>query len=281
MVAVSLKKQIVDIVVVRKSKDLLKSTTLPKIFWEVFEDFNKHNLISFKSYSESFNSHACEELYAHLTNYKKINKLKGHEVNLYVIAQHYPQKFLSHYEGSKFLKTIKKDDIFDLALGSLKNIRFIITRTTDNPLLALFSGDIGKVYHGYKLIKEQSKILNEVSGYLDKIKEFFGLEVKNMYTKEDFFRENPPSDKPFMFPWEKTYLEKELKRVRDEAEEKYKRLAEEKAKLLEYMEERGEIKGQIALCKEQFAQGTITADYYNAVLPQLEQKLKDLESKIY
>ena len=115
----SLKKQIVDIVVIRKSKDLLKGTTLPKIFWEVFEDFNEHNLISFKSYSESFTSHACEELYGHLTNYKKINKLKGHEVNLYVIAQHYPQKFLSPYEGSKFLKTIKKDKIFDLALGSL------------------------------------------------------------------------------------------------------------------------------------------------------------------
>src|SRR3989337_4485126 len=68
----SLKKQIVDIVVIRKSKDLLKGTTLPKIFWEVFEDFNEHNLISFKSYSESFTSHACEELYGHLTNYKNI-----------------------------------------------------------------------------------------------------------------------------------------------------------------------------------------------------------------
>ena len=120
-----------------------------------------------------------------------------------------------------------------------------------------------------------------------------------MYTKEDFFRDYPPpKEYRFAFPWEQELHERELKRVRDEAEEKIRlaeerakqsaeekarlaeekiRLAEENAKLAEYTEERGKLRGKIDLFKEQLSQGVISEAYYNAVLPELERKLEALE----
>jgi hypothetical protein len=292
---VSSKQQFVDIVAIKKSTVLDKLSLLPKIYWEAFEDFNDHNLLSFKSYSESFNPESCEELYGHLTNYKKKNNLKAEQVNLYALVHHYPQKLLSPYEKTRFFKTVKEGEIFDLDLEGIKRIRFIVARKTDNPVLGLFSGDRDKVFNCYKILEEQTTILKGLSSYLNKIQEYYGVEVNWMYTKEDFFKDYPPTGKKFAFPWEEEYHENELKKIREEAEEKARlaeekakklaeekaRLAEEKAKrLAEDMEKLGEIKGKIALYKEQLSQGVITKEYYNSVFPQLEIKLTALERKL-
>ncbi|KPA18792.1 hypothetical protein MHK_000997, partial [Candidatus Magnetomorum sp. HK-1] len=37
-----------------------------------------------------------------------------------------------------------------------------------------------------------------------------------MYTKEDFFRDYPPQKEHFLFPWEKAYIENEVKRITEE-----------------------------------------------------------------
>lgn len=54
----------------------------------------------------------------------------------------------------------------------------------------------------------ESNLLAEVNGYLDRIKQYFGEMVKNMYTKEDFLRDYPPSEGfNIVFPWEKKMLD--------------------------------------------------------------------------
>jgi hypothetical protein len=228
------------------------------------------SVLTFKSYSESFNASVCEEFYGHFTNYKKINKLKSKQANLYAIVHHYPKKFLSPYEGTRFLKTIKEDEIFDIELGTLKKIRMIITRTTDNPLLELFSGDVGKMFNGYNKLQNETSILDEISGYISQIKTFYGTEARTMYTKEDFFREFPKTDKPFFYPWEEKYIEKLVEKTRQEAEEKT-RLAEQKAR------QEAEQKARLAEEKARLAEEKAKLAEEKA---RLEQRLRELESKI-
>jgi hypothetical protein len=104
-VDVALQKQILDIIVVRKVAVTVDSSILPPIYWRAFDDLNIHNLISFKSYSESFNAEALEELFGHLTNYRKVNELSSNQINLYAIVNHYPQALFTEFEGTEFLKT--------------------------------------------------------------------------------------------------------------------------------------------------------------------------------
>lgn len=222
-VDVSLQKQLVDIIVVRKEKDVVDYSSLPPIYWQAFDDLNAHNLMTFKSYSESFNAEALEELYGHLTNYRKVNEVASGQINLYAIVHHYPRDFFRPFEGSEFLKTVKDKEIFDFDLGVLKRVRFIITRETDNPVLALFSGDYQKVFDSYNHIKEHTTLLSAISTYLNRLSQYYGEEVLNMYTKEDFMRDYPLKDyAPFAFPWEKEYHDQELKKVAQEAAEKAK-----------------------------------------------------------
>ena len=129
------KKQLVDIIVVRR-KEVTK-VPLPEIYWQAFGELNEHNLISFKSYSESFNAFAMEEFFGHLANYQKIHKLPAKKVNLYVLSHHYPRKLLKPFES--FITVVKENEIFDLKLGQLHAIRFMIMRETDHPILGLFS----------------------------------------------------------------------------------------------------------------------------------------------
>ena len=56
------KKQLIDIIVVRNKDVKQDFYKLPRILWDEFADLNEHNLISFKSYAESFTSTTLEEL---------------------------------------------------------------------------------------------------------------------------------------------------------------------------------------------------------------------------
>jgi len=103
-VDLSLKKQLVDLLVIKKKKENINYSALPKIFWEAFDNLNNYNLITFKTYSESLNSAAIEEFYGHFTNYLKINKINRNDVNLYAITQHFPDKILKPFKNTNYLK---------------------------------------------------------------------------------------------------------------------------------------------------------------------------------
>jgi hypothetical protein len=91
-VDLAMKEQRIDLVVIKKKSNKIDFSRLPKVYWEAFEDLNDYNLISFKTYSESFSQRSLEELYGHLTNYYKINGLKRSKINLYAIVHHIIQK---------------------------------------------------------------------------------------------------------------------------------------------------------------------------------------------
>ena len=210
-VDLSLKEQRVDIIVVQKEEGQVDFSQLPRVYWEVFADLNTHNLISIKSYSESFTAESLEEFYGHLTNYRKVKQVSWEQVNLYAIVYHYPRDLFRAFEGTEFLKVVKEKEIFDLALSPLKRVRFVITQETDNPVLSLFSGDAHKVSQSYVELKQQTTLLEGISVYFQKINEYYGEEFLNMYTKEDFLRDYPPKKEyPFVFPWSKEYHEKAI-----------------------------------------------------------------------
>lgn len=229
-VDLSLKQQLLDVLVVRREKIPPKDSGLPKIYWEAFEDFNEYNLISFKSFHESFNGYALMEFHGHAINYHKAKEVDFEKINLYAITNHYPKKLLKPFEGTKFLTTIKKDEIFDLTLSTVTRMRFVILRTTDNPLLALFSNDPPKVEAGYRKLSEETDLLDEISIYFSKLAEYYGAEVNNMYTKEDFWRDYPPNENPFVFPWLKEYHEQEVQKIQKTAREAMKKAAQEAAR---------------------------------------------------
>ncbi|KPA18871.1 hypothetical protein MHK_000911, partial [Candidatus Magnetomorum sp. HK-1] len=145
----------------------------------------------------------------HYCNYLKINKLERDQVNLYAITHHYPDLILKPFENTQFIDVIKPEEVVDLKLGNVKKVRIIVTQDTDNPILALFSGKQKKVLEAYEKLKKETDLLDEISAYFEKIKAYYGKELIEMYTKEDFFRDYPPQKEHFLFPWEKAYIENE------------------------------------------------------------------------
>jgi len=235
-VDLSIKKQLIDLMVLKKDNEIDWSL-LPKEFWEAFDNLKDYNLITFKTYSESLNRGAIEELYGHFTNYLKIEELERDKVNLYAVTQHYPRDLIKPFKKTKYLEVIKENEIIDLKHGALKKIRIIITQSTDNPILALFSNDRDRVYRAYEKIKNETSLFDNISIYLGAISEYYGQEVSNMYTQEDFFRDYPDTPK-FVLPWNEKFHDEQLKKIQEEAraafaeaeaERKAKAKAEQKA----------------------------------------------------
>jgi len=198
-VDVAQQKQLVDIVTVRRVDTLPDAENdIPDDYWEVFENFNQYNLISFKSYSESFDAYALMEFFGHLINYCKSKGREIEEVNLYAVVHHFPQKLLGPFVGTQFLEVVKENEIYDLCLSFLKPVRFIVCKTTDNPILALFSGDPKKFIENYQRIEQETDLLDEVGVYFDVFRKFYGELIKKMYTVEDFKRDYAPT--PVILP---------------------------------------------------------------------------------
>jgi hypothetical protein len=91
--------QFLDVVVVEQEKDQPwpEADMLP----DGLENLKAHNLITFKSYHESFTDWTVKELIGHYVNYRKqispINKLIPQQhFGLYAISNHYP-KNLAHF----------------------------------------------------------------------------------------------------------------------------------------------------------------------------------------
>ena len=197
-VDISMKSQRIDIISVQR--ETLVEPKLPPIYWQVFGQLNEHNLFSFKSYSESFNGHSLEEFYGHLTNYCKVKAVKRDAVNLYVLTSHFPRNLLNPLLQSGQAVATQHNTVYDVTISTLKPVRFIICSRTDNPVLALFSDKLERVIAAYTTIEREPTLFADVSIYWKQVLRQFGKEIPNMYTKEDFLRDSPPSDEdPWLF----------------------------------------------------------------------------------
>ncbi len=71
----SIQQQLLDVVVVRK-----RAGELQRRLPDGFETFSSHNLITFKSYQETFNLWAMFELISHYVTYRKLVSPKPDEL---------------------------------------------------------------------------------------------------------------------------------------------------------------------------------------------------------
>ncbi|MEM7133934.1 MAG: hypothetical protein AAF702_47000 [Chloroflexota bacterium] len=89
-----------------------------------------------------------------------------------------------------------------MTLSTLKPVRFIICSRTDNPVLALFSGDMQRIISAYTAIQDEPQLFRNTSIYWKQILRLINLEDKNMYTREDFLRDYPDTnEEPSIFEW--------------------------------------------------------------------------------
>ncbi|WP_080799870.1 hypothetical protein [Desulfamplus magnetovallimortis] len=187
----SLKKQLLDVVVVYKKLPLFFDDVNPD-YYEGFENLNEHNLISFKSFHEVFNMDALEEFYGHFTNYKKIKNLKsGDNINLYAVTNHFPETLFNRFKGTGLIECIVKNKIYDCKV--LTPVRFIITKDSNHPVLGLFSNNTEQIMKSRERLQKDVWLLKNISGYLYKLYDYYGLEgVEMPYTKEMFVKEYYP-----------------------------------------------------------------------------------------
>lgn len=205
----SVKVQRLDMVVVTREDPVCFDGVNPD-YYEGFEDLNEHNLISFKSFNESFNRTAIEEFYGHFTNYKKMKNLEdqGRKINLYAVTHHFPRDLFVRYKNTEFLKCISENRLYDFKI--LTPIRFIVTNSFDHPILGLFSNRPEQIEKSTERLKKDGWLLKSVSAYLDQLYKYYSLEgVKMPYTQEMFIKEHFPAEfyKHFMLGKEKGFQE--------------------------------------------------------------------------
>jgi len=187
----SIKIQRLDMVVVIKQEPF-DYNLLKHEYYEGFENLNKHNLLSFKSFREVFNTFALEEFYGHFINYKKEKNISDDNiVNLYAITHHLPKELFERYQNTNFLECIKENEIYDLKI--LTPVRFIITKNSKHPVLGLFSDSVNQIKLSRERLEEDGWLIEQVSSYLGKLYNYYNLEGVNMpYTKEMFLKDNYP-----------------------------------------------------------------------------------------
>ncbi len=72
-------------------------------------------------------------------------------------------------------------------------MRFVITRGCDHPIIGMFSGDPEQIKASRGRLERDRWLLGQVSSYLGKLYEFYGLEGIDMpYTQEMFIRDHYP-----------------------------------------------------------------------------------------
>jgi len=213
----SLKIQRLDMVVVTK-QDAISFDGVDPDYYQGFENLNEHNLISFKSFNESFNMEAIEEFYGHFTNYKKMREIKNEgNINLYAVTHHFPEKLFGKYRGTKFLHCIADRRIYDLKVFT--PVRFIITNAFEHPILGLFSNNIEQIGKSRNRLEKDGWLLENVSSYLEELYNHYSLEGVNMpYTKEMFVKDHYPEHYDKFLLGEKKGLQKGLQKGRQEGE---------------------------------------------------------------
>jgi hypothetical protein len=134
----SLKQQFLDLVLLRPG-----STPLPRVLPDGFEDLAAHNLLTFKSHQEAFDSWALGELIGHYVNYRKQvspslqDLLPETDFRLFAVCMRYPQNLAGQVELTRL-----RAGVYALRVAGLV-IRVIVIhqlpQVACNALLHLFS----------------------------------------------------------------------------------------------------------------------------------------------
>jgi len=143
----SLKKQFLDVVIIEK-----KEGRMPDELPDGLENMAAHNLISYKSFRESFDDWSADELIGHFVNYRKqvspsLKKLLPKEdFRLYAVCTRYPAKLTKQVT----LKPVA-EGVYDFRWGS-RDIRLIVTshisKEKRNAMWLMFSAVRDSVGYG-------------------------------------------------------------------------------------------------------------------------------------
>ena len=183
----SIKKQYLDVVIIRKV-----AGALPLELPIGLENLVEHNLLTYKSFQESLDEWAIEELIGHYVNYRKLVSpslnalLPPQQFQLYAVSTRYPQKLLAKEQA--FVKL--SEGVFDLKWGN-RQIRLLVLSqiplAQQNALWLLFDGKAQDFCYGTQHYKwhdpRQQAVLNQLY-------ELYHLKGAIMpYTIEDFEKE--------------------------------------------------------------------------------------------
>jgi hypothetical protein len=180
------RQQLLDVVVVRRVEGAM-NRAMP----DGLQDLANHNLISFKSFRESFDDWTLKELTGHYVNYRKQASqprqelLPEAEFRLFGICARHPQQLLHVISHEQV-----QEGVYDCRRGT-DVIRLIVARDLpkkeENALLHLFSAAQEQVRYGaehYHLQNpDTSSIVNQLFG------EYRQEGLTMPYTMEDFRRE--------------------------------------------------------------------------------------------
>ena len=186
----SIKLQLLDVVIVRKGTD-----ALPRRLPDGFEDLRPHNLISFKSYQEALDGWALDELVGHFVNYRKQ-------------ASPTMQNLLPLEDFARFAVTVRypRDLAHDLPLKEVGQgvyearhfsgpLRIIVVhqlpKEVQNSMLLCFSAKPDVVQYGVKHYLPRSR---EWSTLLLHFWDRYRKEgIAMPYTMEEFMKESIPN----------------------------------------------------------------------------------------
>ncbi len=181
----SKKQQLLDVVLIRKEGPLNRA--LP----DGFDDLAAHNLISFKSYQETLDHWALEELIGHYVNYRKQtspsmqNLLPVTDFRLFAVSVRFPQTL-----ASEFALAERSPGVYDLRRfgGWLRII--VVNRLPlqdQNAVLHLFGAQAEQVVYGVQHYRQRSP---ETSTVLAQLFERYRAEGMSMSEQmERFMRE--------------------------------------------------------------------------------------------
>ena len=137
-VDLSLRKQYLDIVVIRK-----KEGDFQRLLPDGFTPLANHNLISFKSHQDTFDSWTVQELIGYYVNYRKqaspstTRLLSEDQFRLFGISSRFPESLIKHFTLEE-----RGPGVYDMSVGSLR-IRLLVIRELANEpanaMLMLFS----------------------------------------------------------------------------------------------------------------------------------------------
>jgi len=183
----SLKKQFLDVVIIER-----KEGRMPDELPDGFENMAAHNLISYKSFRESFDDWSADELIGHFVNYRKqvspsLKKLLPKEdFRLYAVCTRYPAKLTKQVTPKPVT-----EGVYDLRWG-VRDIRIIVTSQISkkkwNAMWLMFSAVRDSVGYG---VSNYNGKLDEMSTAISDLLIRYETEgiIAMPYTIEDYRNE--------------------------------------------------------------------------------------------
>ena len=178
----SLKRQLLDVVIVRKRAGIL-TQPLP----DGLDNLAEHNLLTYKSWHEPLDDWVLKELTGHYVNYRKQisawkKLLPEEKFRLYALSTRWPQKLASQVELHPL-----SSGVYELNRGT-DGIRLIvlpeIPQNKRNALWHLFSGIPRLVEFALNLLHTENPEISRVIHQV--LKEYQQKGNPMVYTMEDF-----------------------------------------------------------------------------------------------